>query len=149
MRVITNEMSDNSMCKKCEGACCKKMGCHLHPEDLKSGDTYDVIKSMLDSGRYSIDWWDCLEINNDNYTEAYYLRARHKNERVVDPSWGGECVMLTEKGCSLSFDERPFGGKSLIAGKDDCEVVYSKYQCAIDWLVHREVLLKLKEEYKN
>ena len=80
---------------------------------------------------------------------------RNKNAPVVDPSFGGECVALTENGCKLSHDERPKGGRVLIPDLDiqedgfkiNCHSDWSKKESAIEWYTYRDILIKLMKEY--
>lgn len=135
-------------CKECGGKCCQAMGCHLAPEDLPALDI-DSIRSKLSEGNLSIDWWEGDPRSGKYvYSCGYYLRMRNVGAPVVDPSWGGRCVLLTDAGCPLSFEERPKGARTL--KPSNCHVCYGDYdkrQCAIDWIPHHEMLAQLAEEY--
>lgn len=52
---------------------------------------------------------------------------------------------LTDKGCSLSWDERPLGGKapkpSLYGGCRETD--YTKKDCKNEWIEHLDVLEQL------
>ena len=127
------------MCAECGGYCCKHMGCHYSPADF-SDLSFEALKSQIEKGRISIDWWV------SGGTREYYLRARHVGEPVVKGSWGGRCVNLTDTGCSLSWEERPLGGKALkpqdrLGG--GCTTSYSKEQCKDDWKPYTVVLEEL------
>jgi Fe-S-cluster containining protein len=106
---------NDKTCSKCEGACCKKMPGILHPKDVLD------IGELLRSGDYAVDWWEGdPRKNKDDMEECYFIRPRVKDaETIFDPSWGGECVFLSENGCRLSFKDRPFGCRNLLPKKND------------------------------
>ena len=79
----------------------------------------------------------------DIYSEYF-----NKDSNIVDGSWGGECILLTENGCSLEFNERPKGARLLKPQEDmQCQTDYNKEQCVIDWMNYQDVLEKLYIEY--
>lgn len=128
-------------CSKCKGLCCKHMGCHYSPTDFEDL-SFEGLKKEIEKGKISIDWWETFD------GPEYYLRARHKNARVIDPSWGGVCINLTETGCSLSFEERPLGGKAVRPDPNGyCKSYYTKEQCKNDWKKYKEVLKQLVEYF--
>lgn len=130
-------------CTKCKGRCCKNMGCHFAPSDFEEMSYEYLKKKIEETGYISIDWWE-------NDEPQYYLRMRHKGAPIVDPSWGGECMLLTETGCSLSFEARPLGATSLEPKCDGkCVVHYSKYECKEDWLKYDDILKQLVEYFKK
>ena len=143
-------MEDLEICKECGGICCKRMGCHYSPKDFKDL-SFDGLKKEIEKGNISIDWWEGNPFNNDReINRAMFLRIRNVNSPVLDPSWGGECSLLTETGCSLPYDERPYGGRSLIPVKGSkCTLVYSKLDCVKEWFEHDETLEKLFEHYED
>lgn len=126
------------ICSVCKGECCRHYACHYSPEDFPE-ISFEALKKQIDKGRISIDWWEAD-------SPEYFLRARHVGEPVVCGSWGGICVNLTDTGCSLSWEERPLGGKALKPGKslrDDCITSYSKETCKNEWQKHAAVLREL------
>jgi Fe-S-cluster containining protein len=138
MDILNNE--NKTICSSCGGKCCKNMGCHYSPDDV--GEiTIESIQSLLNTGNVSIDWWegDVLEKERG---QVYYLRVRNVNEGILDPSWGGvPCKLLTKSGCSLSWKNRPKGGRGVIPIEGgNCQTEYSKKQCAIDWYPYQNTL---------
>lgn len=130
------DFKNNFPCKECDGSCCKNMGCHLSPDDdLKQPITYESLDALLKTGNYSIDWWESYYSGRyDDEVNGYFIRVRNKNAPIVDPSWGGECSLLTETGCLLSFEDRQKGGRLLLADCNGrCKQYYSKKDCADDW----------------
>lgn len=138
------EFQPTGACKKCRGKCCKHMGCHFSPTDFEEL-SFEYLKSRIEEGYISIDWWE-----SDNGPE-YYLRMRHVKAPIVDPSWGGRCVLLTNEGCSLPFEKRPLGARSLEPHWNDigCTIHYSKEQCKNDWLAYEDILVKLVEHFSE
>ncbi len=128
----------SKLCAKCGGKCCKKMGCHYSPRDFEDL-TFDGLRVAIEKGNISIDWWEQASV------KEYYLRARHIDAPIVDPSWGGVCINLTDTGCSLSWEERPLGGRSLKPGKRVCTGDYSKEDCKNEWKEYSDVLEQLVE----
>ena len=139
-----------SICKECGGKCCHSLGCHISPHDLLS-ISKESIRNLIDESQcISIDWWDGNPITGVNDGEkSFFLRIKNKNSFVVDPSFGGICSILTDSGCPLNFAYRPKGARELIPvpGDKDCNVGYSKQECAADWLPYNDILRELCEEY--
>lgn len=134
-------------CKICKGNCCKHMACHYAPSDFKDL-SFEGLKAEIEKGKISIDWWDGYDA--DEYEYEYFLRARHIGEPVLQPSWGGICVNLTETGCSLSWEERPLGAKALKPREDESEECYSSYgkrRCKNDWRPYSHILKELAEYF--
>lgn len=137
------EFQPTSACARCRGECCKNMACHFSPLDFEE-ISFEYLKSRIEEGNISIDWWD----TDDG--PQYYLRMRHVGAPIVDPSWGGTCMLLTKNGCSLPFDKRPLGARSLKPKWDGyCEVNYSKEMCKNDWLVYDDILNKLVDYFND
>lgn len=132
------------VCSKCKGACCKRMAGHYSPSDFKDL-SYEALKLEIEKGRISIDWWE-----GERLTKEYYLRARHVLEPIVCGSWGGVCMNLTETGCSLPWEERPFACRALKPEKNArCgKVMYPKEECKNDWKPYSDVLEKLAEYFR-
>jgi hypothetical protein len=109
--------------------------------------SFESLKNIIDKGYISIDWWEG-DVFGNNRGCTYYLRVRNKDADIVDASWGGECILLTNNGCSLSFNERPKGGRGLIPKEDfNCEVTYSKKDSCRDWYPYQDILTKLVDIY--
>jgi hypothetical protein len=125
------------------------MGCHLSPEDIKVEITYKNLINLLNTGRYSIDWWEAFELNG-KAVNGYYIRARHVNKGIIDPSFGGVCALLTDNGCSLCYEDRPKGGRFLISDVMlNCKTEYEKFDSAKDWSKYWDILNKLFDKFYN
>lgn len=159
-------------CAECKGKCCKERGCSLSPEDMWKAlgiaekaefpqdmeryihkalqrDTEQVKESILDllkdpEGNYAIDYFS---------TESgplFFLRMRHKCYTFIGVDAMGECVALTETGCSLSEEERPKGGRYLKSSPDRrCEQLYTKEMMQADWAPYRKILGAIWKEYEE
>ena len=131
------------MCAVCKGKCCRLVACHYSPRDFHDL-SFEGLKTEIEKGRISIDWWE------NGYKDEYFLRARHVGEPIVCGSWGGTCVNLTDSGCSLSWDERPLGGKALKPKANlfgECVSSYSKEDCKNEWLAYADVLDRLAKYF--
>ena len=128
-------------CAICRGKCCRFAACHYSPSDF-ADLTFEGLKKELEKGRISIDWWEAD-------TPEYYLRARHVGEPIVCGSWGGVCVNLTESGCSLSWEERPLGGKALKPSPTFCTSSYTKEECKEEWKSYADVLRQLVSYFEE
>lgn len=135
-------------CKDCGGKCCHAMGCQISPFDLKEITFQSIIDFIDETKCISIDWWVGNPITDNNPNEkAFFLRIKNKNSKVIDPSFGGTCSILTDKGCPLSFEYRPKGARDLIPHELDCEIGYTKKQCAIDWYSYQDIMNQVYDYY--
>lgn len=143
-------MENLELCKSCKGSCCRAMGCHYSPEDF-TDLSFEGLKKEIEKGYISIDYWEGNPFeDNRDIRQAYYLRIKHINSNIVDASWGGVCCLLTDSGCSLTYDCRPKGGRLLIPSKDyNCIPEYTKQQSAMDWYVYNDVLEKLVNYFSS
>ena len=124
----------------------------LSPDDIRGEINFENLKKLLDTGKYSIDWWEGYESEKYGCINGYFIRMRNENSPIVDPSWGGTCVLLTDKGCPLTFEERPKGGRMLACKEtpwDECICYYTKKDCADDWNKYYELLTKLCSHYRQ
>lgn len=130
-------------CVVCKGECCKRMGCHFSPEDFDD-ISFESLKAEIEKGYISIDWWE-------DYEPQYYLRIRNKQAPIVDPSWGGECILLTDKGCPLPFKKRPLGARALKPKEEwfgSCQTYYDKETCKNDWQKYDDILRELVDYFR-
>ena len=141
LNLINN--SNSSMCSECGGACCKRKPGIYTPEQFES-ISYDSIKELLDSGTFAIDWWE-------DDTPIYFIRPRIKGEPAIYGSWGGECINLTSKGCSLDFKDRPHACQTLvpnlISGERKCyDNMKGKDRVGM-WLPYQKQLNEIVDTY--
>lgn len=139
---------NESICEKCSGNCCKAMGCHISPFDLKEISVQSIINFIDEAKCISLDWWEGNPITNKHDgSKGFYLRIRNLNSPIVDPAYARQCSLLTDTGCPLAFEYRPKGARELVPGVTECKVQYSKQQCAIDWLPYADVLQSVYDYY--
>lgn len=148
------------MCSACKGRCCKHMAGIYHPDDLKSEGsiTVELITTLLDTGKFSIDWWEGDIEEKELRSRTYYLRPRHKDANAIDGSWGGTCINWSEsKGCALPETKRPYVCRMLMPERKN-----DKYTCHIphkdkgdkktivrSWLPYQDILGQVADEYYN
>ncbi|MFZ2992457.1 MAG: hypothetical protein WA061_01965 [Microgenomates group bacterium] len=132
---------NKTICSKCNGECCRGMGCHFSPEDIGK-ISVESIMNVLDSGNVSIDWWEG-DIFGKDRNRVFFLRMRNVNSGIIDASWGGKaCVLFVDgKGCPLSFEKRPKGGKGVVPKENGkCTTVYSKPDCVKEWYEYQDIM---------
>lgn len=153
--------NESNYCIGC-GRCCKQYPGILEPEDLKDGVTEESLTKLLITD-YCLDYWegDLTEKKGDiviNYNllrqTAYFIRPRVKgNNRLIDASWGGECSLLTETGCSLKFDDRPVQCRDLEPdiSQRHChgDEKSNKKQLAIKWLWYNDLIEQVIKKLRN
>ena len=145
---MKHEIQNNEntqLCAECGGKCCKHYGGFYHPSDF---DTVDLepLSTLIDEGGISIDWYNCAD-----GSRGYFLRARHVGGGVIDPSFGGQCVHLTETGCDLPFEKRPYGCRRLVPSEGSVckEGSYKKLEAWHDWEPYMDILVMLEDKYSD
>lgn len=84
-----------------------------------------------------------------------FLRVRNKNYPIVQVVNGEDdsspCILLDrEKGCPLSFNKRPKGGRLLrpkLSIEGDCVQNYTELQAAIDWYPYQDILFEVYKSF--
>lgn len=159
---------NHEACAKCGGRCCMRHGCDVYPQDVKrwfKADTItkEMIIKLLDSGKVALDYWegdvrDDFAYPDDAFSEyypkCYFLRMRHVQESAVTASWGGTCRCFEPgKGCTLTWEQRPTGGRALIPHPDgnpnECSVlIVEKAHCALAWLTYMDIMEDIFYNYQ-
>ncbi len=148
--IVTSNMIKNnentSLCSGC-GQCCKRLPGIVSPSDLEEV-TVDSLTALFKAG-YQFDYWEGDLTGKPEHSDItfYYLRPQTKKTegKIVDASWGGECVFLTESGCSKSFEERPAQCRALIPAENHgCHVPvpYEKKRMIEEWIPYNEIIQK-------
>ncbi len=83
---------------------------------------------------------------HDEWPQTLYLRASevHDRDRVIAPSWGGRCVLLTDEGCLLPLDERPTGCRLLDPDTCHASEVNDKERAALQWVPYQDLLIEAR-----
>lgn len=160
--------SNLEMCRKCGGWCCKRVPCALTPKQIVSlgySITEESLEELIKTGNYSIiriygtvyfdaryiirhRMWGCgIATQSDDFT-IYHGVPAGKNPR--------ECVMLTDKGCSLSFEHRGAEARSMIPDLSYTNDGHINHRChgfigtdemTIVWDPYHSILRKLYVKY--
>lgn len=155
---FVGNLSNPTVCNDCKGTCCKTAPGIFLPSDLGAPDEkllQENIKRLLDSGLYTIDWWDGdPRPGHDDGCNGYYLRPAIKGAegRRSHPSYGGQCTLLGENGCSLRSEDRPTQCRGLLPAEDyftnpreaTCRgyaTEDAKRSYAIAWIPYRRFLI--------
>lgn len=140
------------LCKKCGGECCKRIPGIYYPEDFgkTKEEIFNNLKKAFEEGYTAIDWWDNYEDENGYEFDAYFIRPKTKNKLNVirDPSWGGECIFLTDNGCKLKYENRPTVCRMLepnIEGKCKNHSL-SKLKIVGRWLPYNDIIEEAERE---
>lgn len=159
------------ICQSCGGACCKNNGCSLAPEDMlremAAWQNNRNNEKMPDGGkgngngqtakmdlRHLEEWLQQSDCAIDSFTGAeglcYYIRMRHKCFTFIGVDAMGECIALTDRGCSLPYERRPQGGRFL-EGRPDrhCEQHYSREQMEADWGPYQQILREIWDRWHD
>lgn len=145
----TTSFTNKDVCSKCGGRCCKTCGCHISPYEISFLTSNEIIQLIDNSGCISIDWWEGNPKSGGEYGKKFfYLRIRNKGAGVIDPTWGGECLLLTDTGCMLPTEYRPKCGRLLKPDLEGhCDSDYTKQKCAIEWMPYNHILEKVYCHY--
>lgn len=116
---MMKEYLPTELCKNCGGKCCKKIPAPYLPSDIRR--IFGDIEKAVKSGMVAIDWWE-----GDN--PLYFMRPKTiKTDDLYDPSWGGQCIHLTETGCALPRNQRPHHCKTPEPKEnDECDSHFKK-----------------------
>jgi len=145
------------ICAECGGECCKRCGCHFSPDDFEE-ISFDFLKKEIEKGYITITFFSAENLHRD--IGAYILRVRNQNTPIVySGTKESPCILLTENGCKLSYEDRPSGGKLLIPEKKlkfifnkeqrICPSRYSTRDCCYEWLPHKEILEQLSDYFED
>lgn len=155
------------LCSKCKGECCQRHACDCLPYDFNHD--INLIEKALESGKYSIDFArtssrsfisradKTLTLNlysiMRSTDECLYVRPRNQNRPIVDIIHGeeneGPCIFWSlEKGCELSYEQRPTMGKMMFPRPDrKCVSLFSRGVIIEEWKPYTEELYELAKKY--
>lgn len=138
---------NNLSAKVCGGKCCRRCPGIVYPSDIR-GEKKKGIKKLLSSGKYAVDYWEG-GMKGQTGKKAYYIRPVVKGYEgnLVHAGWGGECIFLTENGCSLSPWKRPRECRMPEPGKDECKQhARNKGRIVERWLPYGHIIDEVLEE---
>ena len=143
-----------SLCSVCKGECCKRMPGIVHPEQLEEPISRKLLFRLYKEG-YQFDYWEGDEYGDLKGRTGYFLRPQTLKSKgvLVDPSWGGTCVFLTEEGCSKIFEERPYMCQQLKPQEDfncgpkDKENTLNKYDYVLAWLQYNNLIEEIINDH--
>lgn len=144
---------NEELCAACGGDCCNNMPGAMMPDDIKGypggmwGLMSEKLYSLFYTKHYVIDCWEGdPRPDKDELDQAYYIRP--KNDDTSHPglysfSWGGRCIFLTEHGCKLEAESRPYTCRMLEPKPNKECIVHGqggKRGCAIAWIEHTDAI---------
>lgn len=147
------------ICKDCGGACCKTNGCSLAPEDMlremeiwRTKGEYNTNQCAKMDLRQLEQWLQQSDCAIDSFTGetglCYYIRMRHKCFTFIGVDAMGECIALTDQGCSLPYARRPQGGRYLEGRRDrHCQQHYTQEQMEADWKPYQQQLREIWDKW--
>ncbi len=148
MEFLEKDCTNYELCSKCGGRCCKETGCWFMPQDFEKIE-YEYLKNEIDNKQY-------ISIAAANSVFgltlpffSLYLKIRNVDSEICNISEKGTCMLLTPKGCSLNFEERPTGGKALIPGNESCYGKIRPDVAMAEWRPYQGVLKQLWNTYSN
>ena len=165
--------TEEEICKECKGNCCRSMGCSLSPEDMIRGirawketsgaeqmqhrkieeAKAEEIMSEKEPDTEEIENWlmnSHCALDSFGYPggSLLYVRMRHKCFTFIGVDAIGECEALTDTGCRLSYEDRPKGGRMLIAREDHrCTQEYTREMMVKDWIPYQEQLKQIWKKW--
>lgn len=123
-KIIQIQNENKDICTPCGGQCCKSTPGTFMPNQILKGQSnqFEIINKMMDDGLIVINQIDVY--NKDQpIAKLSYSFLVLQPATSISKKWStktsrgdnfGTCVNLTEKGCSLRFDERPYVCQQLI-----------------------------------
>ena len=137
----TSKNVNEEICTECGGRCCKQCGCFFSPYDFPE-ISFDFLQKEIEKGYISI---ARLDYDIIKQPDVYILRVRNQGKPIVDTGYNGrsQCILLTEKGCKLSYENRPKGGRFLIPSKEGCKSEYTLIDCANEWKEYQWIIFDL------
>lgn len=170
---MDNGYESAEICRACSGACCKANGCSLAPEDMlrelaewqagqeNSGEEWtdrdagaEKRQSGLPQREWLERWLQASQCAIDSFAgqagPCYYIRMRHKCFTFIGVDAMGECIALTDQGCSLSYERRPRGGRYLEGRQDRrCQQHYTREQMETDWKPYQQLLTEIWDQWHD
>ena len=145
------------LCGSCKDRCCDLLPGETYPVDWGAPDQAIMKERLLvalGSGEWAFDYWEG-DVRKGQTTTSYYVRPaiKDKKGKLIDPAWGGTCILLGEQGCKLAHDDRPTACRSLEPRKGNSHTCKShtggKKEAASLWLDYKDLLANIIEELEG
>lgn len=118
---------NHDMCKACGGQCCKLSGCALHAtHNFKGKITRKKLLSLYNTGLIS------TGLHTDKNKIICYPRIINEED-----DYYGVCKLLSDYGCMLDDEHRPYGGVILIPYYD---TTAKNYKCLVDEKLKMDII---------
>lgn len=145
--VPNNENSEK--CSACGGKCCKNNPGAYLPEDFTADQlTKGGMLNLIKNGRISIDGYE-----DEEFCLHPFLRPRGSLDVCYGGLCGGTCLNLTDIGCRLDFEDRPYECRRL--DPKDClnggyllHEPYTKRDIADKWIEYYDIIFEIIDELK-
>ena len=162
---------NTELCSECGGQCCKRHPGAAMPADIiemYGDDLRTALRNALLTGKWVLDCWegdprtrivDMKWDDWDKYTLGHvdFPRPRASEDRkgsLFSREWEpGQCVFLTDEGCELSEDTRPYTCRMLEPSVDKCishdPNEHGKLTCSLAWIEHADLICEVVDEVEN
>lgn len=144
--LLRSNNENSALCKMCGGACCRtRPGIESPERFLATGSIMTALAEVLSSGNWVIETHIGLPLTEKTAAfpdrmeiVTYYPRpatTREKAQRTQLAIPGtGDCVFLTDNGCTLPFAERPKLCRSLEPDNFfECDSSWKRPDAALAW----------------
>ena len=140
---VREKTCNPEMCKACGGMCCKSCGCSFFPSQLEMNK-----KAIVEKEGITIAAIQALSVFQKLEKPVLFIRASNIGEGLLASRPLGPCKFLTDKGCSLSFKERPLGGALVVPfkGLGGCYNLYSDKEFIEMWQPYQQLLQEIVDE---
>ena len=132
------------ICAKCKGICCKRIPGILTPKNLIDAGIKISRNSLIKllENNHAIDWWESENL-------IYFIRPATKlSKKIIDPSWGGECIFLADNGCTAKI--KPQGCADLIPSHEGkCENKRNKFFYVNSWKNYQQIIVDVVNKLQH
>ena len=137
------------ICRKCDRKCCQRVSGAYHPDDFHLDHIEEEIESLIQQHKLA------LNVICDDWNTVYFPRpVMLSTERFVECTFGGTCIYLTDHGCELPFEKRPYECRILIPNKNlkkQCKtlVPYGRDEVMEVWKPYQKFFSKMRKRYSH
>lgn len=130
-----------SLCATCGGCCCKNDPCFFMPDDFTDLSVDGLIREFEQKDYLCIYLSEVpnISMRGENWPKVTAPHHLKKSNR---------CVLLTDRGCPFSYDERPTGGKLFVPNPDgDCYNLVKTPDINMAWAPYMKTLLQVAAHF--